>query len=198
MTSAVVVFNNTTQFNSTDHVTSSWVHTLPLVVNWAIRWRHFIYTEETLRYLKFEFTDFSKIEFKIDQLFWKLIYYPVLYWLLWALMYFVLMGFVFKRFTRNTKYFSGVNDFKEFMKPKDKKVIEKDESYIVTLLKYLLKHFSLLIIMFPVSLFCFYNYYFNTVYIILLMVFLGWNTARNNFQYMKKLKAQVELIEEEF
>lgn len=197
MTSAVVVFNNTTQFNSTDHLTSSWVHTLPLIVNWAIRWRHFIYTSDMLRKLNFNFMDFTKIEFNFDQLFWKLVYYPVLFWLLWALYYFIFMGFVLKRFTRNPKYFSGLNDFKEYMKGRNKNY-NVNESFFATLIKYLLQHFSFLVIMFPVSLLCFYSFYFNTVYIIFIMIYLGWNTSRNNFKYMNKLKAKGQLVEEEF
>jgi hypothetical protein len=43
MALAVVVFNNQAQFNSTDHLTSSYIHTLPLVTCWAIRWKHRIY-----------------------------------------------------------------------------------------------------------------------------------------------------------
>jgi hypothetical protein len=198
MTSAVFVFNNTTQFNSTDHLTSSWVHTLPLIISWAIRWRHYIYTQEILSKLNFDFIDFSKIEFKFDNLFWRLVYYPVLFWLLWAVLYFISMGFVLKKFTRNLKYFSGLNDFKEFMKARSNKVCEKDDSFFVTLFKYLLQHFSFLVIMFPVSLLCFYSFYFNTVYIFFIMVYLGWNTARNNFKYMNKLKAKGQLVEEEF
>lgn len=200
MTSAVVIFNNTTQFNSTDHLTSSWVHTLPLITNWAIRWRHYIYTREILSKLNFDFMDFTKIEFKFDNLFCKLVYYPVLFWLLWAFLYFILIGFVLKKFTRNPKYFSGLNDFKEYMKTRRNKnnVNMEDENFFVTLFKYLLQHFSFLVIMFPVSLLSFYSFYFNTVYIFFIMVYLGWNTARNNFKYMNKLKAKGQMVEEEF
>ena len=200
MTIALVVFNNTTQFNSTDHLTSSWLHTLPLVVNWAIRWRHFIYTEETLKNLKFDFLDFKKIDFEFNELFWKLVYYPLLFWLLWALVYFVFMAFVLKKFTKNAKYFSGLNDFKEYLKNKSKKANEdlNERALFATIVFYLLQHFSILVFMFPVSILCFYSFYFNTVYIGFIVVYLGWNTSRNNFKYMNKLKAKGQLVEEEF
>lgn len=198
MTIAVVVFNNTAQFNSTDHLTSSWIHTMPLVVNWAIRWRHYIYTEETLNNLKFDFNDFKNIEFEFNDLFWKLIYYPFIFWFSWAAIYFVGMGFILKRFTRKPKYFSGLNDFKEYMKNKRKNSSDEEVGFFTNLVLYLLQHFSFLIIMFPVSLLCFYSFYFNTIYIIFIMVYLGWNTSRNNFKYLNKLKAKGQLVEDEY
>jgi len=194
MTIAVIVFNNQTQFNSTDHLTSTWIHTLPLVTNWAIRWRHIIYSKEFLKKLNFEFLDLDDVDFKFNKTFLALIIYPLLFWTCWAIIYSFFMGVVFSKWNSNPKYFSGLTDFKDFTK--NSKFFGDVNNY--TILKYLFQHFSFLILMFPVSIFCFYNFYFNTIYIIFIMVFLFWNTARNNIKHAEKQKAKGNLIAQEF
>ena len=37
MTLAAVLFNNQSDFECTDQLTTSWIHTLPLIVDWSIR-----------------------------------------------------------------------------------------------------------------------------------------------------------------
>lgn len=198
MTIAVIVFNNQTQFNSTDHLTSSWIHTLPLITNWAIRWRHLIYSEDVLKKLSFEFNDFTKIKFIFDledEVFSGLLKYPVIFWACWAVTYLVIMGVFFRQFNRNPKYCSGLTDFKDFTK--NTKIFGDTNKF--TIFKYLFQHFCFLIVMFPLSIWCFYDFYVNTIYIIFIILFLGWNTARNNIRYMNKQKAKSNaLIAEEF
>lgn len=195
MTIAVIVFNNQTQFNSTDHLTSSWIHTLPLITNWAIRWRYYIYSEDVLKKLSFEFDDFSKIKFDFkDEIFIGLLKYPLVFWSSWAFIYLIFMGVLFRSYNRNPKFCSGLTDFKDFTK--NTKIFGDANKFTIS--KYLLQHFVFFIVMFPLSIWCFYDFYVNTIYIIFIIMFLGWNTARNNIKHMNKQKAKVgNLISEE-
>ncbi len=194
MTTAVIVFNNQTPFNSTDHLTSSWIHTLPLITNWAIRWRHIIYGKETLEKLKFNLVTIGDIKFEYNDLFYGLIYYPIIFWCLWALIYTICMGCLFKNYVDDNRYFSGLVDFKSF--PINKKIFGDTNSFPIS--KYLFQHFFLMVLMFPLTIWCFYNYYVNTLYLVFIILFLGWNTARNNILHTEKQKKKGNLVEEEF
>jgi len=189
MTLAVIIFNNQTQFNSTDHLTSSWIHTLPLITNWAIRWREFIYREESLKTLSFQFNDFKTIKFSFDfkdEVFSGLFTYPLIFWSFWALTYLVVMGLFLRRFNRETKYCSGLTDFKDFTK----NIRFLGDTNNFTILKYLFQHFTFFVAMFPISILCFYNFYVNSAYVVFIILFLGWNTARNNIKHLNKQKAR--------
>ena len=70
MTLAIIIFNNQAEFTNTDRLTSSWVHALPFITNWAIRWRHRIYSEEIVKSLNFHFIYFGDYKFQINDL-WK-------------------------------------------------------------------------------------------------------------------------------
>jgi len=182
MTIAIVIFNNQTHFNSTDHLTSSWVHTLPLIVDWSIRWRHCIYPKETLEKLGFDFQDFSQINFEMNEVFYGLIIYPFLFWISWAFAYLILMCVIFKGFQEDSRYGDGLTDFVEFFK--NKKMCGNSKK--CSILKYLFQHFLFFILGYPIAIFAFYNYYFNTIYLIFIMVFLAWNTVRNNIKKQSK------------
>jgi len=42
MSISIILFSNQAAFNSTDHISSIWLHAMPLISSWAIRWRHYI------------------------------------------------------------------------------------------------------------------------------------------------------------
>jgi len=197
MTLAVIVFNNQTQFNSTDHLTSSWIHTLPLITNWAIRWREAIYSQENLKKLNFKFNDFAKIRFCFDfkdEVLAGLVTYPLIFWCFWAVTYLVCMSLFFRSYNANTKYCSGLTDFKDIMK--NIRIFGDTNKF--TVLKYLFQHFAFFVVIYPFSIWCFYDFYVNTAYIVFIILFLGWNTARNNIRHLNKQKAKEgNLIAEE-
>ena len=171
-------FNNQTQFNSTDHLTSAWIHTLPMITSWSIRWRHLIYSESLLRNLSFDFKFYGDLKFNITPLLLKLLCYPVMFWCSWALFYLIVMGILLRKFNNNSKYSSGLTDFKHFMK--NSNFLGDPNNY--TILKYLFKHMGFLVLSLPIPILCFYNHVFNTTYILVIVVFLGWNTGRNNLK----------------
>ena len=76
----------------------------------------------------------------------------------------------------------GLTDFVEFFK--NKKMCGNSKK--CSILKYLFQHFLFFILGYPIAIFAFYNYYFNTIYLIFIMVFLAWNTVRNNIKKQSK------------
>lgn len=190
MTIAAVLFNNQTHFDNTDHLTSSWIHTAPLIVDWSIRWRHYIYPKETLEKLSFDFYDFTDIKFQYDDLFYSLLINPFIFWISWALLYILLMKVIFKGFREDTRYGDGLTDFIEFFR--NKRIIGNSSKN--SILKYYSQHFLFFLIGYPIGIVCFYNYYFNTIYMSCILVFLAWNTVRNN----RKKNGRKEAYEDDY
>jgi len=192
MSLAVIAFNNQAQFSSTDHITSAYIHTLPLIASWAIRWKHMIYNIDELHKYGLNIMNFDDISYSNDPHFYSMIYIPILFWLAWGVFYYVITTTVLKKYVQdNKKYGSGVGDF---VKMAPFKFIFGDHSRH-SHLKYLLQHFAFFIAALPLTWLFFYNFYLNTLYIVFIIGFLGWNTARNDFKRLgKKLeKAGMEV-----
>lgn len=182
MSLAIILFNNQTQFNNTDHLISSWIHTLPLIVNWSIRWRHIIYFKDSLGNLKFNFPNFEKIKFEFDSNFYNLIIYPFAFWVFWAIFYYIMIDKVFKKFIEKKIYRNSLADFIYYFKNKKFWGNVNNNS----IMKFLVQHLFFFLCGYPIGVFAFYNYYFNTVYIVFIIVYLGWNTVRNENKRKKK------------
>lgn len=195
MALAVIIFNNQAHFNSTDHLTSSYVHTFPILTVWAIRWRHKLYAVDTsIKYFSLlQFNESGVISGSVNSEpinIYILHIYPLLFWLIWATIYFILNSTVFSYYMVNPKYGTGVQDFLEFSSKL--KFIFGDLKKN-TLIKYLLQHFSLFVITLPICWLC-YNYYIiNSIYVVLIMIYLSWNSGRNNMRNLEK-----KLIKHEF
>jgi len=180
MAFAVIIFNNQAHFNSTDHLTSSYIHTFPLISVWAIRWRHLIYpVDNSSKY--FNFCNFNS-EFQFSDNY-ALSIYPILYWLFWAGFYLLINSTLLHRYYNNPKFGSGVRDFLE---AKESLKFIFGDLYRTTLLKYILQHFVFFLAALPLTWLCFYNFKINTIYLILIIIFLGWNTGRNNMKHLEK------------
>lgn len=182
MSLSIILFNNQTHFNNSDHLTSSWIHTLPLIANWSIRWRHMIYFEDSLQNLKFNFINFEEIKFEFNYLLYGLFIYPLIFWLFWAILYYILIQFLLKRFIDDNKYRDSLSDFIYYFRNKKFWGNVENNSKI----KFLAQHFIFFSFGYPIGIFAFYNYYFNTGYIVFIILFLGWNTVRNEIKRKKK------------
>lgn len=164
MACSVILFNNQTPFNSTDHLTSCWMHSLQMLANWAIRWKHNIYLGETLKNLKFNFYDYGNISFEFNDFFKGLLIYPLIFWVLWALIYIIFMGLIFKSYVNDSRFNHGLIDFKNIVK----NVTILGDINSNTIMKYIFLHFGYLCITTILALISFYNFYFHTVYVILI------------------------------
>jgi hypothetical protein len=100
------------------------------------------------------------------------------------------MGLIFKKFREDPKYGDGLSDFIEAYK--NKKICGNLEN--CSIIKYLFQHFLMFLLAFPIGIFAFYNFYFNTIYLSFIVIYLAWNTARNNIKINIK-KGKTEEIE---
>jgi hypothetical protein len=192
LTLATIIYNNQAHFNSTDHLTSSYIHVLPLLCVWAIRWKHIIYYGAAASGFGMNLIAIGEINFTNDPYFLKLIYLPFIFWACWALSYLFLTSTILNRFIINDKYGSGVGDFinsRQF-----ESLFGDLKKY--SSLKYIIQHFIFFTISLPLTVICYYSFTFNTIYVLLIIVFLAWNTGRNNMRHIQKKLIKKEDIEE--
>jgi hypothetical protein len=193
MALAVIAFNNQAQFNSTDHLTSTYIHALPLVTFWAIRWRHRIYyLTETAKW-GITLGSLEHISFALDDTFYNLVKLPILFWLCWAAAYFILTATVLRQFVYSEVYGSGITDF---VKQKTPLTALLGDVTKWRQLKYLIQHFVFFIVAIPLSVLSFYSFEFNCVYVFSIILFISWNTGRNNWKQIQKRLEKNEVIAE--
>jgi hypothetical protein len=196
MTFAVITLNNQAQFSSTDHLTSSYIHIMPLITCWAIRWRNEIYSNLNLAKWGFKFYELSNPKLALDDNLTSLITLPIIFWACWAVFYFINSNILFGKYFDNPKFENAINDFIK-ASPKFYKLlcgdVNKGKNW-----KYLIQHFFFLIIPMPFAIACYYNFYINTIYVLLFVCFLSWNTGRNNLKHMSRkiMKSEIGQIVE--
>lgn len=192
MAIAIVVFSNQATFTSTDHISSAWLHSMPVVTAWAIRWKNLIYTEPVLKAVTFDLLTTN--EFEIATLRDKiqlLCLNPLMYWCAWAVYYVIVFYWLFDGYIQDPRYSSGLDDFQQMSK--GLAFIYGDTSK-GTKWKYLSLHLVFFLIGIPISWLSYHNYYFNTVYIILLMFYLFHNSGKQQAKFIdKKVKERLAL-----
>lgn len=175
MALAAVIFNNSALFVSTDHISSAFLHVAPIVTTWAIRWRKMIYGSCYEEY--FGFYDFYN-ELTYSEYIRYFIAIPLIFWILWACIYLLNVKLILKKFFEDGRD-NGVYDFMKLGVFKSLK--------IQPVYKYLLSHFLLYLIGIPFSFLSFHNFYFNTLYFIVIIYFVF---AQSNKQVMKTKEKQ--------
>lgn len=183
MSLAIIVFNNQANFNSSDHITSTYLHALPMIACWAIRWKHYIYYSNFNKGYGLEIMSVSPLlSFKFDAYFWEIVYLPYILWIGWVLIYILLVYTCMRNQFTNIKYGSGLKDFTKmnFVKPIFGDLMKN------SLPKYIALHFINFIVTSLFSFLSYYNFYFNTVYLFVLIAFLGYNTSKGNARAMEK------------
>lgn len=178
---AVVVCDNQADLNNTDFLTSCFIHVLPVTTVWAIRWKHYLYPEDIFQGKTL--LTVGDIPFAFDDTLKKLIIYPYTLWLIWAVFYFILNAKILRKYAYSDLYESAICDFyKSDFLPQ----LLGDHKK-ATVLKYLFQHLIFMIIVTPLSLLNFYNFYFNSGYIIFIVIFLGYNQARKTRKVIQEI-----------
>ena len=168
---AVIVCDNHADITNTDFLTSCSIHSLPVTTMWAVRWKHRLY-DNYMEY-KGNIIDTENITFQIDEIFFKVLLYPFFYWIIWAVVYFVLNTYVLRKYAYSDLYQSAVGDF---YKSKDFECLFGDHTKNTTF-KYLMMHLIFCVGVIPIWMLNFYNFYFNTGYLVFILIFLGYNQA---------------------
>ena len=168
---AVIVCDNHADITNTDYLTSCCIHSLPVTTMWAVRWKHKLY--DNYQDYKGKIVDTEDIKFQIDETFFKVLCYPFMYWIIWAVVYFILNTYVLRKYAYSDLYQGAVGDF---YKSKDFECLFGDHTKNTTI-KYLMMHLIFCFAVIPIWMLNFYNFYFNTGYLIFILVFLGYNQS---------------------
>ena len=112
---------------------------------------------------------------------------------IWAMFYFIMSNYVFSKYFDNHKYGSAIKDFINTSPSWYKYIfgdLKKGSKW-----KYLIQHFIFMITTMPFALICYYSYTFNTTYVTLFVIYLIWNTGRNNLNQMSKKILKTDIVE---
>jgi len=185
---AVVACDNHADITDTDFITSCSIHTLPIATMWAIRWKHYLYDN----YLEYKgyIIDTENIKFQFDEIFFKVLLYPFIYWIIWAVIYFIINTKTLRKFAYSDIYQSTIGDF---YKSKDFECLFGDHTKNTTI-KYLMMHLIFLLMVTPISILNFYNFYFNTGYLVFMLIFLGYNQSIKSKEELAKIVKKAEKI----
>ena len=146
------------------------------------------YKNMLIYYIPFDnFISLGHIPFKNDIILWKIILIPIALWFIWALIYLILNGKIFRGFAYSHLYESSIFTF--YHNDSFQKILGDHKKY--TIIKYLFLQFILLIISIPIVISCFYNQYFNLLYIILMNLILGINTAISKKEQLRQMVTTV-------
>ena len=178
---AVIVCDNHADITNTDFLTSCSIHSLPVTTMWAVRWKHRLY-DNYMDY-KGKIIDTENIEFHIDETFFKVLTYPFIYWIIWAVVYFILNTKILRKYAYSDLYQGAVGDF---YKSKNFECLFGDHTKNTTI-KYLMMHLIFCIGVIPIWMLNFYNFYFNTGYLIFILIFLGYNQAVKSKEELREI-----------
>jgi hypothetical protein len=180
---ATIELSDQANFNSSDHLTTSFLHILPMLTCWAIRWKKYIYWSDDSPNFWLSVVTIADRKFEFDDYFWELVYLPYTLLFFWLIIYVILVKTILKHRIENpNEYRSALSDFTKA------KIFEKifGDLKSNTLLKYIVIQ---IVNFFFTSIFAiasFYNYYFNTVFLLLIIGNLGFNTSRKHIKNMEK------------
>ena len=185
---AVIVCDNHADITNTDFLTSCSIHTLPVTTMWAVRWKHYLY-DNYLEY-KGNIIDTEDIKFQFDKIFLKVLFYPFFYWIIWAIIYFILNTKILRKYAYSDLYQGAIGDF---YKSKDFECLFGDHTKNTTI-KYLMMHLIFLLMVTPISILNFYCFYWNTGYLIFILIFLGYNQSVKSKQELTKIVKKAETL----
>ena len=188
---AIIVCDNHADITNTDYLTSCSIHTLPITTMWAVRWKHYLY-DNYLEY-KGNIVDTENITFQFDEIFFKVLLYPFFYWIIWAIIYFILNTTILRKFAYSDLYQGAIGDF---YKSKDFEFLFGDHTKNTTI-KYLMMHLIFLFMVTPISLLNFYCFYFNSAYLVFMLIYLGYNQSIKSKIELNKIVQKAKLIEKQ-
>ena len=189
MAVALVIFSNQAAFGSTDHISSAWLHSMPIVTAWAIRWKELIYSESILKAVTFNLLSSNEMLLTSNEERIRLmVINPILFWLSWATYYVIIFYIGFNGYIEDDRYPSGLDDFKKM----GLKAICGDPEHN-TKAKYLLQHLLLFLLSLPLAYISYHNFIFNTCYILVLMIIIMMNAGTQQAKILEnKLQKKIE------
>ena len=163
-----IVHKNKIELGNSDFLMNTFLDCIPTLATSAIRWKNLIYRLPFDNFINFEY-----VKFQNDIILWKIILMPIALWCCWALIFLILNGKIFRGFAYSHLYESSIYTF--YHNDSFQKILGDHKKY--TIIKYLCLQSVLLILSIPIVINCFYNPYFNLLYIVVMNLILGINTA---------------------
>lgn len=189
LTWAAFIFQNQARMDNSDHLISSYIHSFPMITVWAIRWKSVLYNLHLEKFVKYNLINFENLTFENEENFIYLIICPIIFWIFWAAFYYISAKYFWEYF-QNPKYYSGLIDFKNTVIKKVPKLYGNEENMLIE--KYLITHFILYTTVMPISLLCYYSFYFNTFFLISTLTFLAWNAGRASRRAMERMLQKID------
>lgn len=183
---SIIVENIDVDLSSTDFITSTFFDAVPVLTTYAIRWKHLLYMKEDSDYV----LTIGERDLVYDETLKKLIFLPFIFLGIWGLIYLILNGKIFRNFAYSEYFESSVC---KFFHSENLRFLLGDHKKF-TILKYITVQFLFLVISIPIVLTCFYNFYFNCGYIVFIILYLGFNSARNKDKKMELLLKKINKI----
>ena len=107
--------------------------------------------------------------------------------------YFIINTKTLRKFAYSDIYQSTIGDF---YKSKDFECLFGDHTKNTTI-KYLMMHLIFLLMVTPISILNFYNFYFNTGYLVFMLIFLGYNQSIKSKEELAKIVKNVEKLDKQ-
>ena len=177
-----IMHKNKIELGNSDFLMNTFLDCIPTVAASAIRWKHLIYKTPFNNFITLGY-----VKFKNDIILWKLVLIPIALWFVWALVYLILNGKILRGFAYSHLYESSIFSF--YHNNSFQKILGNHKKY--TIIKYLCLQFVLLLIYIPIVINCFYNPYFNLLYIIVMNLILGINTAIAKKEQLRQMVTTV-------
>ena len=97
-----VACDNHADITDIDFLTSCSIHTLLIATMQAVRWKHYLYDN----YLESNgnIIDTENIKFHFEDIFVKVLTYPYIFWIIWAVIYFILNAKTLRKYVYNDIY----------------------------------------------------------------------------------------------
>ena len=173
---------NKIELSDSEFLMNTFLDCIPTLAASAIRWKHLIY------FIPFNnFINLGYVPFKNDIILWKIILIPFGLWLIWALIYLILNGKILRGFAYSHLYESSIFTF--YHSDSFPKILGDHKKY--TIIKYLFLQFVLLLISIPIVVNCFYNPYFNLLYVFITNLILGINTATSKNEQLRQIVTKI-------
>ena len=118
-----------------------------------------------------------------------LIFSQIGVWMLWSVLYLVLIGKVLRQFAYSNLYESSICKF--YHSKIFKKVLGNHKQ--MTIIKYLIVQCGLMLMSIPVVISVFYHFYCCVVYILFIIVLIGYNSSRGRRIRMELLINKAEM-----
>lgn len=189
---AVAAFRNSMVFHKLDNLTSISIHLIPLSVFWNLRWNTLKY-EQSLSEEQRYFITLKENESFYD-LFITMFIYPLLFYLLWVLLYSIKVFVISSKKIQERQYETMYVYYKR--KPGIQKILGLLGPKFAPVI-FMSGHIALFLVSAIVAIAAYLSYTMNTIFLFFWITLSIWNGANFYMEYFsKKYELNLKKLEE--